>query len=235
VRLLVLTGSLEGGKGLLPALEFLDHELADASLTPDAVSHIAGVDAALVDATRDLAGAATTCRAIAASDVAPPVLVVAGEAQLAALKPTWGFDDWTLPTAEPAEIETRLRLMCDRARDEHRSRGTTVGDLTIDEDTYIVRLRGHPLDLTFREFELLRYLAAHPRRVFAREQLLSEVWGYDYYGGARTVDVHIRRLRAKLGPEHESLIGTVRGVGYKLDPHGASRHGESDQQDSDDD
>lgn len=235
MRLLVVTESAEGGKGLLPALEFLDHELTEAPLSPEAVSHIAGVDAALIDATRDLAGAATTCRAIAASDVAPPILVVAGEAQLAALKPTWGFDDWTLPTAEPAEIETRLRLISDRARDERRSRGTTIGDLTIDEDTYIVRLRGHPLDLTFREFELLRYLAAHPERVFTREQLLSEVWGYDYYGGARTVDVHIRRLRAKLGAEHESLIGTVRGVGYKLDPHGASRQGEPEQRGSDED
>ncbi|HSK60765.1 MAG TPA: winged helix-turn-helix domain-containing protein, partial [Actinomycetospora sp.] len=83
-------------------------------------------------------------------------------------------------------------------------------------------LRGRPLDLTFREFELLKYLAANPGRVFTRSQLLQEVWGYDYYGGTRTVDVHIRRLRAKLGTEHEQLIGTVRGVGYKLDPSGPS-------------
>jgi DNA-binding response OmpR family regulator len=81
-------------------------------------------------------------------------------------------------------------------------------------------LRGKPLDLTFREFELLKYLANNPRRVFTRSQLLQEVWGYDYYGGTRTVDVHIRRLRAKLGTEHEQLIGTIRGVGYKLDPAG---------------
>jgi DNA-binding response OmpR family regulator len=75
---------------------------------------------------------------------------------------------------------------------------------------------GRSLDLTFKEFELLKYLAQHPGRVFNRQQLLQEVWGYDYFGGTRTVDVHVRRLRAKLGPEHEALIGTVRNVGYRF-------------------
>jgi DNA-binding response OmpR family regulator len=74
---------------------------------------------------------------------------------------------------------------------------------------------GRALDLTFKEFELLRFLASHPGRVFTRPALLREVWGYDFYGGTRTVDVHIRRLRAKLGPEFEPLVETVRGVGYR--------------------
>lgn len=235
MRLLVVSESAERSKTLLPSLEFLDHELLDARLSPEVAAHLSDIDVALVDATADVPGAATACRAIAASDDAPPVLVVAGEGQLAALKPTWGFDDWVLPSAQPAEIETRLRLVNDRAQHQPRARGTSIGDLSIDEDTYVVRLRGHPLDLTFREFELLTYLAHNPERVFTRAQLLQAVWGFDYYGGTRTVDVHIRRLRAKLGPEHESLIGTVRGVGYKLDPHGASRTGEPDQAGSDDD
>ena len=76
-------------------------------------------------------------------------------------------------------------------------------------------MHGRTLDLTFKEFELLRFFATHPSRVFTREQLLSEVWGYDYFGGTRTVDVHVRRLRAKLG-ELDSLIGTVRNVGYRF-------------------
>ena len=84
------------------------------------------------------------------------------------------------------------------------------GELTIDETTYAAELHGRPLDLTYKEFELLKFLAQHPGRVFTRDQLLQEVWGYDYYGGTRTVDVHVRRLRAKLGSEHESMIGTVR-------------------------
>jgi len=88
----------------------------------------------------------------------------------------------------------------------------------MDEATYAARLRGRVLDLTFKEFELLKFLAQHPGRVFTRAQLLQEVWGYDYFGGTRTVDVHVRRLRAKLGPEHEALIGTVRNVGYRFVP-----------------
>ena len=90
----------------------------------------------------------------------------------------------------------------------------------IDEDAYLATVGGQPLDLTYTEFELLKYLVAHPGRVLTREQLLSEVWGYDYYGGARTVDVHIRRLRAKLGPEYDAWISTVRNVGYRF---GANR------------
>ncbi|HEY2792677.1 MAG TPA: winged helix-turn-helix domain-containing protein, partial [Micromonosporaceae bacterium] len=91
-----------------------------------------------------------------------------------------------------------------------------AGELTIDHDTYAARLKGRPLDLTYKEFELLKFLAQHPGRVFTRDQLLREVWGYDYFGGTRTVDVHVRRLRAKLGSEYESMIGTVRQVGYKF-------------------
>ena len=97
------------------------------------------------------------------------------------------------------------------------------GDLAIDEATYSARLRGRVLDLTFKEFELLKFLAQHPGRVFTRAHLLQEVWGYDYFGGTRTVDVHVRRLRAKLGPEHEALIGTVRNVGYRFVPSRACR------------
>ena len=93
--------------------------------------------------------------------------------------------------------------------------------LVIDEATYSVRLRGRVLDLTYKEFELLKHLAQHPGRVFSRAQLLQEVWGYDYYGGTRTVDVHVRRLRAKLGTDYEALIGTVRNVGYRFMPEEA--------------
>jgi DNA-binding response OmpR family regulator len=91
-----------------------------------------------------------------------------------------------------------------------------AGELAIDPDTYAAKLKGRPLDLTYKEFELLKFLAQHPGRVFTRDQLLREVWGYDYFGGTRTVDVHVRRLRAKLGSEYESMIGTVRQVGYKF-------------------
>ena len=222
MHLLVLSDAPGGAKALLPALEFLDHTLATAPLGPDSLSGAPAADLILIDATSDLGAASHSCRAAAAAELERPILVVVDDSGLAALKITWGFDDWVLPRAKPAEVETRMRLVVDRARASRRSRSANVGELSIDEDTYVVRLKGRPLDLTYREFELLKYLAANPSRVFTRGQLLQEVWGYDYYGGTRTVDVHIRRLRAKLGPEQEQLIGTVRGVGYKLDPHGAA-------------
>ena len=218
----MLLGSSGGPTALLPALEFLDHTLAAAPLEPESLELAGDADLVLVDATTNLGGAAATCRAAAASDLERPVLVVVGDGGLAALKVTWGFDDWVLPRSQPAEVETRMRLLVDRAAARNPGATARVGELTIDEATYTVRLRGRPLDLTFREFELLKHLASNPGRVFTRSQLLLEVWGYDYYGGTRTVDVHVRRLRAKLGPEHERLIGTVRGVGYKLDPQGSA-------------
>jgi DNA-binding response OmpR family regulator len=150
-----------------------------------------------------------------------PLVAIVTEGGLAAVNAEWGVDDVIVQTAGPAEVEARIRLAVGRralaaradAPDEIRS-----GELAIDEATYAARLRGRALDLTFKEFELLKFLAQHPGRVFTRAQLLQEVWGYDYFGGTRTVDVHVRRLRAKLGPEHEALIGTVRNVGYRFVP-----------------
>ena len=91
------------------------------------------------------------------------------------------------------------------------------GSLELNTATYQVKVDGHPIDFTYMEYELLKFLVTHPNRVFSREALLSNVWGYDYYGGARTVDVHIRRLRAKLGQQHAERIRTLRSVGYRWD------------------
>ncbi|MEX0659065.1 MAG: response regulator transcription factor [Egibacteraceae bacterium] len=234
MHLLVLSEVPGAGKSLLPALEFLDHTVAAARLAPESLDTQGSADVVVVDATADLAAASQVCRAAAAAERARPVLLVVADAGLAAVKSSWGFDDFLAPSAQPAELETRLRLLADRSHQDVGGRTESVGELTIDEDTYIVRLRGRPLDLTYREFELLRFLVARPRRVFTRGQLLQEVWGYDYYGGTRTVDVHIRRLRAKLGAEYEQLIGTVRGVGYKLDPQGAAGHSGEPDDDPDD-
>ena len=135
-----------------------------------------------------------------------------------AVNADWGLDEILLPGTGPAEIDARLRLLIGRRGNLQDQEGVgkiSLGELVIDEGTYTARLRGRPLDLTYKEFELLKYLAQHAGRVFTRAQLLHEVWGYDFFGGTRTVDVHVRRLRAKLGPEYEALIGTVRNVGYK--------------------
>ena len=145
-------------------------------------------------------------------------MLVVTEGGLAAVTADWGVDDVLLESAGPAEVEARLRLATGRQQLGADETPTEIrnGDLSVDEATYSAKLKGRVLDLTFKEFELLKYLAQHPGRVFTRAQLLQEVWGYDYFGGTRTVDVHVRRLRAKLGPEHESLIGTVRNVGYRF-------------------
>ena len=220
MHLLVLTDRTGGGKALLPSLEYLDHTLQDAPLEDASLPGLGSCDIVLVDATQDLRAATGACRAASVHELRKPVMVVIGEGGLAALKFTWGFDDWLLPFASPAEIETRLRIARERLVAERPARAASVGDLVVDEDSYQVRLRGVPLDLTFKEFELLKALASAPNRVFTRDLLLQDVWGYDYYGGSRTVDVHVRRLRAKLGPEYDSMIVTVRGVGYKLVPPG---------------
>ena len=130
-----------------------------------------------------------------------------------------------LDTAGPAEVDARIRLAIGTYQSLINAADPTsgeirTGDVVIDENSYSARIKGRALDLTFKEFELLKYLAQHPGRVFTRSQLLQEIWGYDYFGGTRTVDVHIRRLRSKLGPEFEAIIGTVRNVGYRFTlPH----------------
>ena len=143
--------------------------------------------------------------------------MVLTEGGMAAVAANWMVDGVVLDTAGPAEVEARLRLASSRTvevpEDETRIR---AGSVVIDESAYSVHVNGAPLNLTYKEFELLKYLAQHIGQVFTRAQLLSDVWGYDYYGGTRTVDVHVRRLRAKLGADHEHLITTVRNVGYSF-------------------
>ena len=126
------------------------------------------------------------------------------------------FDDFTLFSSMPDEIEARLSHLFFRTGRGKRDDIIVYGALALNLETYQAVVAGRPLDLTFMEYELLRFLAAHPGSVFTREVLLSRVWGYEYFGGARTVDVHIRRLRAKLGEEHAHLIDTVRSVGYRF-------------------
>ncbi len=167
--------------------------------------------------------ARSLCRFIRTTGATAPLLLIVTEGGLSALQTDWGMDDVLLASAGPAEIETRLRLAVGARRVGAGAQADATdeirrGDLVIDEAAYAARIGDRVLDLTFKEFELLRYLAQHPGRVFTRAQLLQEVWGYDYYGGTRTVDVHVRRLRAKLGLEHDGLIGTVRNVGYRFVP-----------------
>jgi DNA-binding response OmpR family regulator len=217
--LLLLTNALEPSDQILPALGLLLHSTRVAPAEASALIDAPPAEVVLVDARRDLVQAKSLCRLLRTTGLDCPLLAIVTEGGLAALTPEWGLDDVLLQTAGPAEVEARLRLAAGRAataEDDEAPDEIRRGDLTIDEATYTARLRGRILDLTFKEFELLKHLAQHPGRVFTRAQLLQEVWGYDYFGGTRTVDVHVRRLRAKLGAEYESLIGTVRNVGYRF-------------------
>lgn len=203
---------------VLPALDLLAHRVRTVPLEVQPVLLGATPDAILVDATADIVTARRCCRLLRTTGLAAPLLAVVTESGLVTVSADWGVDDLLLVGCGPAEVDARLRLAVGRlvanAGDEHGQ--VLAGPLVIDPGTYTARVRGRALDLTYKEFELLRHLAQHPGRVYTREQLLSEVWGFDYFGGTRTVDVHVRRLRAKLGSEHESLIGTVRQVGYKF-------------------
>lgn len=218
-------------EAVLPALPLLPHVVRAAPMEATSLLEAGSADIALVDARTDLAAARGLCRLLSATGNAIPVVAVVTEGGLVAVSAEWGIDEILLPGAGPAEVDARLRLLVGRsagsATDDSGGQ-IVLGELLIDESTYTARLRGKPLDLTYKEFELLKYLVQHVGRVFTRAQLLQEVWGYDFFGGTRTVDVHVRRLRAKLGPEYESLIGTVRNVGYKAVKPARGRAAEPD-------
>jgi DNA-binding response OmpR family regulator len=203
---------------VLPALELLNHKVHILPAEPTALLETDPSDVVMVDARKDLVGARSLTQLLKATGLSAPLMLILTEGGMAAVSANWLADDVVLDTAGPAEVEARLRLIIAHANnaDQEASSEIHASGVVIDEASYTARVGGEPLNLTYKEFELLKYLAQHPGRVFTRDQLLHEVWGYDYYGGTRTVDVHVRRLRAKLGPDHEGLIGTVRNVGYRF-------------------
>jgi DNA-binding response OmpR family regulator len=220
-RILLLTNTLGASAEVLPSLALLQHQVrilpAEASILVD----VPEVDCILLDARRDLPSAKALNKLLKSTGVDCPIITIATEGALSAMNADWGFDDVILDTAGPAEIEARVRIAVGRIEannfaNDPSSREIRTGEVVIDESSYTAKIKGRSLDLTFKEFELIKFLAQHPGRVFTRAQLLQEIWGYDYFGGTRTVDVHIRRLRSKLGPEHEAIVGTVRNVGYRF-------------------
>ena len=188
--------------------------LTDAAEVADSQPE-AGWDALVIDLGPEPGRALAVVRRVK-EELGLPILAVVDNATDAANIAE--IDDFLVAPLRVEELGVRLRKLTMPA--------TAIEDVIHFKDlelnlaTYQATVGGEPLDLTFKEFELLKTLAGSPNRVFTRELLLQEVWGYDYFGGSRTVDVHIRRLRAKLGPEYEGMIQTVRGVGYKVVPSG---------------
>ena len=220
-NLLLLTNSTGASADVLPALGLLQHNV---KITPQEVSlliDLPPVDCLLLDARRDLVASKSFTKLLIATGVDVPIIVITTEGGLSAINADWGITDVILDTAGPAELDARVRIVIGKDAIASLEKNPSLkeirsGEVVIDEDSYTAKIKGRSLDLTFKEFELLKYLAQPPGRVFSRSQLLQEIWGYDYFGGTRTVDVHIRRLRSKLGPEFESIIDTVRNVGYRF-------------------
>ena len=204
---------------VLPSLALLSHRVRVLPMDAASLVKMPENTILFLDARDDLATAKTLCRLIHASGLSTPIVLVLTEGGFTVVNSQWGIADVVVATASPAEVEGRLRLVSERgnapaaaAAGSPAESTTTVedgqirsGDLIVDTNGYTASLHGRPIDLAYKELELLKYL-------------VQQVWGYDYYGGTRTVDVHIRRLRAKLGGEYEHLIGTVRNVGYRFDP-----------------
>ena len=217
-QILMLTDADGPSASVLPALDLLNHRVTVAP-TRTVSGNLEGrsPDVVLLDGRTDLITARNLAQLLTTKGLNAPVLMVLTIGGITAVAANWMVDDVVLDTAGPAEVEARLRLASSRTaevpEDDTRIR---AGSVVIDDAAYSAHVNGQPLNLTYKEFELLKYLAQHSGRVFTRAQLLSEVWGYDYYGGTRTVDVHVRRLRAKLGADHEHLITTVRNVGYSF-------------------
>ena len=220
-KILMLTNSTGASADVLPALGLLQHDVrilpAEASVLVDAPI----TDCIIIDARRDLPTVKSFTKLITTTGVSTPIIIVTTEGGLSAINADWGITDVILDTAGPAEVDARIRIVIGKDAIDQLAKNPSLkeirsGEVVIDEDSYTAKIKGRTLDLTFKEFELLKYLAQHPGRVFSRSQLLQEIWGYDYFGGTRTVDVHIRRLRSKLGPEFESVIDTVRNVGYRF-------------------
>ncbi|PXY81858.1 transcriptional regulator [Bifidobacterium asteroides] len=233
---LTLMTCAEDPASVLPALALLSHRVRVLPLDAASLVRMPEDTVLLIDASDDLAEAKTLCNLTRASGLSTPIILVLSEGGFTVVNASWGVADVIIQSASPAEVEARLRLVCQRetptrkpdaqpeeAEDQVPTGQVRSGDLVVDTESYTARIHGRPINLAYKEFELLKYLVQHPGRVFTRAQLLQEVWGYDYYGGTRTVDVHVRRLRAKLGSEYEHLIGTVRNVGYRFDPPSSAR------------
>ena len=220
-RILLLTNTRGASAEVLPALALLQHQVRILPAEGSILVDIPEVDCLFLDGRRDLPAVKSLSKLLVSTGIGCPLILITTECGISSLSVYWGFDDAILDTAGPALVEARIRiaigkLVSARIETDPTSGEIRSGDVVIDEKSYSAKIKGRALDLTFEEFELLKYLSQHPGRVFTRSQLLQEIWGYDYFGGTRTVDVHIRRLRSKLGPEFEAIIGTVRNVGYRF-------------------
>ena len=209
------------GPGLRFDLDGLGHTVWSADrtrLTETEISHSPDLVILDTDAAGEDLGA--LCRTVRGQETLrrTPILVIVGHEKVRSLDFSAGIDDFLVKPYDLRELGARVRLMLWRDDRLGQKDVLKVGDILINLTRYEVRVRGVPIELTLKEYELLKYLVMNRRRVFTRSDLLNQIWGYDYYGGMRTVDVHIRRVRSKLEGSGDTYIKTIRGVGYRFEP-----------------
>jgi DNA-binding response OmpR family regulator len=200
----------------LPAVQTLGHDVKTEPLAPDSLAHLPDISPSVIvcDGEENPEQAYRILSLLAATRTQVPVVALLTRSVLDRFPWHEVADEVVFSGTPTVELKLRLAILARRTGGAGEA-VIRLGPLSMNTETYQVFVSGHVLDLTYKEFEVLRFLIQRPGRVFTRGELLSEVWGYNFYGGTRTVDVHVRRLRAKLGPEHEGLIQTVRGVGYR--------------------
>ena len=218
-RILLITDDWERKKALKSELAgraftitpLASSQVFEETFAPDRV------DVIVADLERSTTDAAKLCHALRrdASLKAIPLILFVPEDRVDQLDFGWGFDEYLTLPVSGKRLNERVKFLMWRLNRVQLKDGFSRDGLVVDFERYEVHVQGAPVDLTYKEFELLKFLATHPGQVFTREALLNKVWGYDYYGGTRTVDVHIRRLRAKIERE-TAFIDTVRNVGYKF-------------------
>ncbi|MBM2826207.1 MAG: response regulator transcription factor [Dehalococcoidia bacterium] len=221
-RVLVIGSGDDGAGGLTSEVRRRGHTLLATSDVEEALSMVVrpGADVVLVDmssgsfTSEDVKQIVHEC----GRKQGTSVVAIISERQLRNYDLAVGFDDFIVHPCTPLEMASRVdQALWRSGKVASESEGVSrIGDLMIDTTRYKVFLSGKPVELTFKEYELLKFLAANPDVVFSREALLNRVWGYDYFGGTRTVDVHIRRLRSKIEDAEHSFIETVRNVGYRF-------------------
>ncbi len=220
-RILVVGGESQEAQGALAALALLGAQpllaldLAQAhSILRDDQPDMVAVDLALrPPGEEEMTGFLNGCRE-ATSQV--PVIALIPGTRLKSYTPLDSVDDFAVSPYNTAELAARIERLLRRAKPREDSSVLAFSDLIIDLARYEVTQDGRRMELTFKEYELLKFLATNSGKVFTRETLLNRVWGYDYYGGTRTVDVHIRRLRSKIETGPNVFIDTVRNVGYRF-------------------
>ena len=208
----------EATSRLLAELGFSPHRVAaNGTLRPPDGDSRAPAIAVILATGLEQPSCAELCARLAADDdlgEVPVLVALASGALAAGIGVAEGHELLVEPFSSD-ELQARIARARRAVNGIDHDDIVRVGSLEMNLATYQVAIGGRPVDFTYMEYELLKFLVTHPRRVFSREALLNRVWGYDYYGGARTVDVHVRRVRAKLGSENASRIKTVRSVGYR--------------------